>query len=642
MDSEPIDRLRVELLRLAPSWGADGDLTERLYALMGLFVANTPDFMMLVSPDGTILYVNRVRPGAAMADVIGRNLVDYSLPGLRAEMRAALGRVVTTGQAESGEMSATYSDSAAHTFVTRFAPILEHGSAVAVAVIASDITASRAAETALRESDEKLRLTVAATGMGLWEWDIKRNVVKWDDAMHVVWGVTKETVPHDYLTYMARIHPDDRESVAAMISKTLETGDYPGVEHRIVRPDGTIRSLMAKGTVTRAADGSFAKIIGGCLDVTDRRENEERQRQSQRLEAVGQLSAGIAHNFNNLLMAILPNLELAMIGATADTRELLESARDASHRAAELVRQLMTLAGRQQPGPRRTEDIRLVVERTLDICRRAFDRRIAITVVYPDEPTIVSHDATQLEQALLNILINARDALMEANIDVPTVQIEVSRISGSAKEIRDQRLAWLGDGVCVRIGDNGPGMSESVRRHIYEPFFTTKDVGKGTGLGLATTLTIVKEHGGGIDCVSGLGRGTSFAIYLPSGDAPTSKVLGAEPSMTPDETTKAILVVDDEDAVRHSVTRMLERAGYKVHAAKGGLEALELLSDSAILREVTLVLLDVSMPGMPGTAVRREIRAIAPHLPVAYFTGYALDPPKTPTASSKSPSATRI
>ena len=179
--------------------------------------------------------------------------------------------------------------------------------------------------------------------------------------------------------------------------------------------------------------------------------------------------------------------------------------------------------------------------------------------------------------------------------------------------------------MCVRIGDNGRGMSESVRRHIYEPFFTTKDVGKGTGLGLATTLTIVKEHGGAIDCVSGLGRGTSFAIYLPSGDAPAGKVIGAEPSTTPDEPVKAILVVDDEDAVRHAVTRMLERAGYKVHAAKGGLEALELLSDGAILREVTLVLLDVSMPGMPGTAVCREIRAIAPHLPVAYFTGYALD-----------------
>ena len=224
-----------------------------------------------------------------------------------------------------------------------------------------------------------------------------------------------------------------------MIAKALDTGVYPDFEHRIVRPDGTHRYLLAKGAVTRGADGSFAKIIGGCLDITERREAEERQRQSQKLEAIGQLSAGIAHNFNNLLMAILPNLDLAMVGANAETRELLEAAQGAALRAAELVRQLTTFAGRARPAPRRPEDIREVVERTMAICRRAFDREIELNVTLPAEPAFVVGDPTLLEQALLNILINARDALTEAQVEAPCVRIEVARISASADEIRSAR-----------------------------------------------------------------------------------------------------------------------------------------------------------------------------------------------------------
>ncbi|HSO38823.1 MAG TPA: ATP-binding protein [Labilithrix sp.] len=627
MGSETIDRLRVELERLAPSWANEEDLAVRLYELLGLFVAGTPDFMILVSPDGTIRYINRVRPGVTLEDVVGRNLFDYFLPSLREKTKSSLLRVAATGQAEVGEDTATYSDGTKHTFTTRFAPILERGSVVAVAVVATEITASRVAEAALRESEDKLRITVAATGMGLWEWDIKTNVVRWDDAMCRIWGVTQETFPSDYASYIATIHPDERQFVSERVAKALDTGIYSDFEHRIVRPDGTHRYLLSKGAVTRGADGSFAKFIGGCLDITERREAEERQRQSQKLEAVGQLSAGIAHNFNNLLMGILPNLELAMEESNAHTRELLEAAQGAALRAAELVRQLTTFAGRARPAPRRPEDIRELVERTMGICRRAFDRRIELIATLPGEPMVVVGDPTMLEQALLNILINARDALTEAKVEAPAVRIEVARISASADELRKHELSWPGDGVSLRIVDNGPGMSEQTRRRVYEPFFTTKDVGKGTGLGLSTSLAIVKDHGGAIDCASEPGHGTTFTLYLPSSDARAAAAENkrTEPDTTRRENLNAILVVDDEEAVRSPVERMLQRAGYKVYSAAGGREALELLADAAVLREVTLVLLDLSMPGMPGSAVRREIRALAPLLPVAYFTGYALD-----------------
>jgi two-component system cell cycle sensor histidine kinase/response regulator CckA len=263
----------------------------------------------------------------------------------------------------------------------------------------------------------------------------------------------------------------------------------------------------------------------------------------------------------------------------------------------------------------------------VEICQRTFDRRIELGVTLPEEPAVVVGDPTQLEQVLLNILINARDALMEAQVVAPRVRIEVTRIAASANEIQAHDLSWRGDGVSVRITDNGAGMSAQTRHRIYEPFFTTKDVGRGTGLGLSTSLAIVKDHGGAIDCASEPGRGTTFTLYLPTNDA---RGAGAEETRAHSDTTRsespdAILVVDDEETVRRPVEQMLQRAGYKVYSAASGREALELLGDAAILREVKLVLLDLSMPGMPGSVVRREIRAIAPHLPVAYFTGYAID-----------------
>ena len=626
MGNETIDRLRVELERLAPSWSNKQDLASRMYDLLGLFVSGTPDFMMLVSLEGAILYINKVRPGVTLQDVVGRNLFDYFLPTLRESTRGALLRVSKTGKVEVTEAVATYTDGTEHTFTIRFAPIVEADAVVAVAVSATEITASRAAQAALKESEEKLRFTVAATGMGLWEWDIQTNVVHWDDTMCRIFGVTQETFPKDYASYVASIHPDDRKAVVKVVTTALETGVYADSEHRIVRPDGVQRYLLTKGAVTRGPDGKFTKLIGGVLDVTDRREAVDRQLQSQKLEALGQLSAGIAHNFNNLLMGILPNLELALEEPNVPARELLEAAREASLRAAELVRQFTTFAGKARPAPRRPEDVRVLVERTMAICRRAFDRRIELVATLPQEPVIVVGDPTQLEQALLNILINARDALMEAQVEQPLVRIEVTQIPASADNLRIHGLAGAGGITSIRITDNGPGMSAHTRSRIYEPFFTTKGVGKGTGLGLSTSLAIVKDHGGSMDCASQPGRGTAFTMYLPAGDVVTpAQKNRAEPDSTPGENPHAILVVDDEETVRVPVERMLRRAGYKVYSAAGGREALDLLGDANILREVTLVLLDLSMPGMPGTTVRREIHALDPHLPVAYFTGYALD-----------------
>jgi len=375
---ETIDWLRAELERLAPSWANEQDMARLLYELLGLFVSGSPDFMMLVSLDGRILYINRVRPGVTLQDVVGRNLSDYFLPSLREKMRTSLARVAATGQGEVSESTATYTDGTEHVFTIRFAPIIEHDSVVAVAVAATEITASRAAEAALRESEAKLRFTVAATGLGLWEWDLKTDTVRWDDTMCGIWGVTQETYPKDQAAYIALIHPDEQQLARGRLAKAVATGVYSDSEQRIVRPDGTVRYVLAKGAFVRGDDGNLTKLIGGCLDITERREAEERQRQSQKLEAIGQLSAGIAHNFNNLLMGILPNLDLAIARANVGTRELLEAAQGAALRAAELVSQLTTFAGRARPAPRRPEDVRRTMRGTIGHFRTSVDLRRSV------------------------------------------------------------------------------------------------------------------------------------------------------------------------------------------------------------------------------------------------------------------------
>jgi PAS domain S-box-containing protein len=612
-DDSQFERLRAELGRLVP--GHDG--SERFAELLGVFLANIPDFIVLLAVDGTILFLNRARPGKTVAEIVGRKLFEY-MPQDAGRMRAAVERVVATGDPITLESSATYTDGEVHHFITRLAPVLEEDRVVAVASIASDITAQKQAAVALRDSEERLRLAVAATGMGLWSWDATQDVITWDDAMCRIWGVTPDTVPRDRESYLQTIHPEDRERQRALIGEVLRTGEYPVVEHRVMRPDGTIRRTVAKASVTRRADGSVEKLVGGVLDITEQRELEDRSRQAQKLAALGQLSAGVAHNFNNMLMAILPNIDLAMSDVSAQSAEFLHAARDAAERSAELVRQLMMFSRQRPPSERRTTDVRALVERTVDMCRPVFDHRIQLSVRCSGPRLLVESEETQLQQALLNLLINARDAVLDTPVEPKRVIVEVDAAAPALG--RDNRRKY----VCIRVIDNGVGMDRATIGRAYDPFFTTKGVGKGTGLGLSTALATVEEHGGILECESTKGEGTTFSVFLPAVEhverlgtpaADTRLLRGAE----------TILVVDDEAAIRTVTRQMLESAGYVVHVAASGPQALALLSDDAFLEQVDLVLLDVLMPGMQGDAVRAELRTRAPQLKVAYFSGYAQD-----------------
>ncbi|HEY3818070.1 MAG TPA: PAS domain S-box protein [Polyangiaceae bacterium] len=583
--------------------------------LAELLVENSVDGFAAVDREYRYTLWNRAMEqfaGMAASEVLGRNALEV-FPFLREHgIDVALGRALAGETVTIPAVPHDLADGSRRYHDRLYLPLREDAEIVGVLAIVRDVTAQRNAEDALRTKEAQLRVAVDGGGVGLWRWDTRADVVTWEDGMCAIFGLPGGAAPPDRAAYFAMIHAEDRARSAARIAAGVARGRWED-EYRILRPDGTERWVLAKASVV---DGV---ALGAVLDVTDRREREARVRQTQKLEAVGQLTAGIAHNFNNMLMGILSSLEVAALRAPADLAPLLHDAEHSAQRAAQLVQQLMTYAGRNAPKERSVASVAELVERTVAFCRTTFPQGIAFQVRY-DRTARVRVEPTQVEQALLNVLINARDAV--AGVDTPRVTVEVDVVAEGAEELGER----FGEYVRVRVGDSGPGMDGATAGRIFDPFFTTKPVGKGTGLGLSTTHAIVAEHGGFVVCDSAPSRGATFSLYLPRELA----AVDAEPAR--EETfavhgTETVLVVDDEPLIRRVVERMLAGAGFRTVLAASGDEALERLADGALASEVALVILDVSMPGLSGKELRNRLRAVAPHARVLYFSGYAFDAP---------------
>ena len=358
-------------------------------------------------------------------------------------------------------------------------------------------------------------------------------------------------------------------------------------------------------------------ILCIAVDTTDRIELEAQLRQAQKMEAVGRLTAGIAHNFNNLLQGTLGNLFLAANTAPAAIKPLLDDATAPMHRAAEMIRQLMHFARAGKTPDHGPIDLTTVLEQVAAICQRTFDQKIEFELQVADHLPAVLGDANQLQQVLLNLLLNARDAVVGSSAEHWRISLCAERVDYMPQSESPEMPA--GTYLHLRVSDNGVGMSEKTRQQIFEPFFTTKAVGTGTGLGLATAYAIVDQHRGWMHCQSHANRGSTFSIHLPvTAIAPkTTNHNGHTPPSSKGET---ILIVDDDKTVRHSTRQALSLFGYQILEAEDGPTALETLRH--IGSTVDLVLLDLSMPKMSGGEVLEKIRVENPALKVVIFTGY--------------------
>jgi len=483
-------------------------------------------------------------------------------------------------------------------------PIVYQGRPMRV-VTMQDLTARRAAETALHESDERLRSAMNAARMGSWEYQVERDEISWSPQMFTLFGVPEAAFDGTFACYLALVHPDDRDRTRQNVEACLrgETAEV-AVEHRVVGGDGVLRWVENRGRVLRDPAGNAVRMAGTSMDTTRRHELEEQLLHSQRMEATGRLAGGIAHDFNNLLTVIMSYSELGRFSleATHPAFEALEQINVAAQRAAALTRQLLIFARKEVVDPK-VIDLNHLVESVAKLLHRVVGEDVIVSIDPCPGTASVMMDPVQCEQLLMNLAVNARDAMP----------------AGGSLSIR---TAIDADTIRVSVHDTGLGMSRVVRERAFEPFFTTKDAGKGTGLGLSTCLAIVRNAGGTIDIESELGRGTAFHVILPRAkrDADVHGLARAPQMPRGDET---VLLIEDDAVVRQLTARILRRQGYRVLVATQANEALQLAADPT--ERIDLFLSDVVMPGESGPSVIERLSAVRPSTKVLFVSGYPGD-----------------
>ena len=371
-------------------------------------------------------------------------------------------------------------------------------------------------------------------------------------------------------------------------------------------------------TPVKDASGKVVNFISVWRDITNERRLEEAVRQSQKMDAVGRLASGIAHDFNNVVAAIIGYAEI-LLDKVKDQQELSEHTREIlsnAERASNLTRQLLTFS-RRQPEKLQTLSLNEVLTSMHPLLQRTLTNDVELVTLIGDGIGYVHADFGQMEQAVLNLAINARDAMKGSGKLVVETKREFLTTEDSLKRVG----ANPGDFVALSVKDSGHGMSEETMQHIFEPFFTTKKTGKGTGLGLAVVYGIVKQHHGWIEVDSAIGKGTEFRIYLPRVE---SKQNITTPQEQPEQDLRGketILVIDDDDHVRHSLELMLSSLDYHVIAASSGQEAIQLLQKG--LTKIDLVVCDMIMPLMNGRQTLAHIQKINPELKALIITGYS-------------------
>ena len=494
-----------------------------------------------------------------------------------------------------------------------------------------DITDRKHAEEERIRSEQQLANALEIASLGHWEYDLTKDLFTFNDHFYKIFRTSVEHVGGYTMSaadYARRfVHPDDMGMIADEIRKAIETTDphfSQQIEHRILYADGEIGHISVRHFVVKDDRGRTVKTFGVNQDITYRKKTEEEREalrdqliQAQKMESVGTLAGGIAHDFNNILQVVLGYSELVLADEDLPDRlkndlgKVILSARN----GADLVQRLLTFSRKTEIKPLDL-DLNQRIRQTQKFLERTIPKMIDIELILSDDLDRIHADPTQMDQVLMNLAVNARDAMPEGGrLVIETANVVLDEESGETL-----LGAKPGAYALLSVSDTGQGMDKETLGHIFEPFYTTKEAGKGTGLGLAMVYGIVKQHGAYIACYSEPGQGTTFKIYFPAveqaGDSETRTNDGPIRGGT-----ETILLVEDEEDIRDLGAKLLNEIGYRVVTAVNGKEALEIYQRDR--ESISLVILDLIMPVMDGRRCLDEILRINPNARVVIASGYS-------------------
>jgi two-component system cell cycle sensor histidine kinase/response regulator CckA len=685
--------------------------------------------------------------GYTKAEVIGRPVETVHDPALLGQLEATIQKSLRRDHRWAGELPFQRKDgSRGVADVVVVAQLDQKGEPIAWIGVNRDVTERHLADGALADSRALLATAEELAHVGSWALDVQTGELTWSDEVYRIFGYEPGTSAVSREWFLEQVHPDDRAAVSGSFQRLVEDGYTAPVECRVIRPDGFMRTIQARGRLQRDDSRGFTRALGSVQDVTDRVEAEralrrahatvaalldaaplaiialdaesritmwnpaaerlfgwaanevigrpppvvsdehipeymqlrdtvlaggsvtgfetrrrrkdgslvdvllsaaplqdgtgsvsgvvvlqvdvterkgleEQLRQSQRLEAIGQLAGGIAHDFNNLLTVVISYAAILLEDLDPEDAKLMDvrEIAKAAERAAALTQQLLAFGRRQFLQPS-VLDVNDTVREMENMLRRLVTADIALVTVLDPGLRAVRADPGQLEQVLMNLVVNARDAMPEGGrltVETANVEIDAAYVGPHATAVRP------GAYVRLVVSDTGSGMDDATQARMFEPFFTTKEPGKGTGLGLSTVYGIVKQSGGHVWCYSELGRGTTFKIYLPQADAPDAPAERADDGVVRAPVRRgveSVLIVEDDEAVRSVARRILATHGYAVLEAENGAKALRLCDETTT--PIDLVIADMVMPEMNGSELARHLRDRHPAIRVLFMSGY--------------------
>src|ERR1700682_2194604 len=473
------------------------------------------------------------------------------------------------------------------------------------------------------ENQDHPAIVARATNDAVRDWNVKSGLLSWPQGLESLLGYEAAATKSEIGFWQKNVHSEDRARIVASIRDAIAANSqHWSGEYRFRRADGNYVHLLERALILRDGQGHAVRFVGSLMDITARKQLQDQLCRSQKMEAFGQLAGGVAHDFNNFLTTILGycDLVLAETGRKGAVASHVAESRGAAGRASVLTGQLLAFSRRQALEPRVVEVNSLITNLEGSLLRLIGEHIRVVCHLHDEKQRAhIKVDPGQLTQLILNLAVNARDAMQ--NGGQLTLETSIVDVSKDTEPACASEEFTPGQYVLISVADTGIGMSDEVKAHLFEPFFTTKEEGRGSGLGLATSYGIVRQSGGHIRVESESGKGTAVHVYLPKVPPPPAPSYKKPSAKKLPRGTETILLLEDDISVRHVSVRVLRNLGYQVIEAANGDDAQRLISESAG-RKVHLLLTDMVMPQMSGRRFADWLRSASPHIKVVFVSGY--------------------